>query len=432
MTDSPAEKRRRSRDGSSRKDTKKADLQRTEPRVALVAHVSKVFKLKVSPPVVAVSPGIILSDALKFDTYEKERPATKKRKHDTPNEIILRSSTHRTIDYTGVEDNPYLNHYVGIYDPESGDLEVIQAKNLTVRGNVRTYDFPDQASSDGKTMMSKRQELGEAFGTRKSKKAIQSMLENNLMGAGSGEKLAVGDRMIVDSIKKRSRNMATREELQAEVDQARPVPRGNYDAEEIQDVYIPAELIGPEVLNAIPIMDWQQKVRAQEELLVPSRFVASRVNRVAGNDNAVERLKVMRYLLWVIIFWASTTKGKERGTLSIGRRDKLRELLAPAPEIVIESIRRKFSDSGVMRKAHTDLLMTHCCVFASIIDNFEVNTWDLREDLKLEQKQITQYFLEIGARVKQSKGGDRMNYIAKLALPLQFPQVRQVRQAKRR
>ncbi len=275
-----------------------------------------------------------------------------------------------------------------------------------------------------------RTELGTAFGTKKSKKAILSVTENAVTSGVTNDNLGDANLAIMDTLKTTTKDMATREELQAVLDQARPVPRGHFDAEVIQDVYIPAEIIGAEVLNAIPVMDWQEKVKAQEAVQVPSRFVANRINRVASNENAVQRPKVMRYLLFVLIMWTTARPGKERGTKMIERRDKLRELLAPAPEVVIESIRRKFSDGGVMRKTHVDLLMTHLCVFAALIDNFEVNTLDLREDLKLEQKQLTQYFMEVGATVKQSKKGDKIDHIARLVLPLQFPKVRQP--AKRR
>jgi DNA-directed RNA polymerase I subunit RPA49 len=275
-----------------------------------------------------------------------------------------------------------------------------------------------------------KMDLGEAFGTKKAKKSIQAVAENAMLAARARGKLGDDDRALVDTIRDSSQHMATREELQAAVDMARPVPRGNFDATEIQDVYVPAEIIGAEVLNAIPVMDWQEQVRKLEPVEVPARFVAHRIVRVAGNEDDVQRLKLLRYLLWVIIFYSTTRQGKERGTKSIAKRDELREALAPAPEVVIENIRRKFSDSGVMRKAHVDLLMTHCCVFASIIDNFEVNTLDLREDLKLEQKQLDQYFLEVGGRMRKSKVGGNVNHIAKLALPLQFPKMRQP--AKRR
>jgi DNA-directed RNA polymerase I subunit RPA49 len=275
-----------------------------------------------------------------------------------------------------------------------------------------------------------RTELGEAFGTKKAKKAIRAVTENAITATGAAGKMANGDLALMDSIKGTTENMATRGQLEAMVEQARPVPRGNYDAEEIQNVYIPAQIIGAEVLNSIPVMDWQDKVKAQEAISVPSRFVANRISRVAHNENAVERLRVMRYLLLVITFWATTRQGKERGTRNIGKRDQLKIAMAGVPEMVVENIRRKFSDNGVMRKTQVDLLMTHCCVFASIIDNFEVNTLDLREDLKLEQKQLAQYFMEVGARMTQTKKGDKVDHIAKLALPLQFPKVRQARQRK--
>jgi len=282
----------------------------------------------------------------------------------------------------------------------------------------------DQDSDGVQTFAEQKMELGEAFGTKKAKKAIQAVAENAMLAARSRGKLDEDARALVHTIKDSSEHMATREELQAAVDMARPVPRGNFDAEDIQDVYVPREIIGAEVLNAIPILEWQEKAKKNEPLLVPSRFVANRINRVASNENAVERLKVLRYLLWTIVFYATTTQGKERGTRNIGKRDKLRQVMVGAPEIVIENIRRKFSDAGVMRKTHVDLLMTHCCAFACIVDNFEVNTLDLREDLKLEQKQINQYFMEIGARIKQKKTGDKLDTIAKLALPLQFPKMR--------
>ena len=409
----------------------------------------------------ALTPGISLPDSFPFNVYEKdEQPPAKRRKSGglpPPSEMALHSSAHRTIDYTARQEqwksvDTLLNHFLAVIDPKTGEVEVIQAKKMVVRGTVRSKQAPAEAMEvrAGKpvwlgslnvpdsgirltalqTHSEMRMELGETFGTKKSKKALQAVAENAMLAEKSRGKLGEDDRALVDTIKTSSQHMATREELQAALDMARPVPRGNFDATDIQDVYVPAEIIGAEVLNAIPVLDWQEKVNQLEAVEVPARFVANRIVRVAGNEDGVHRLKLLRYLLWVIIFWTTTKQGRERGTRSIARRDDLREALAPAPEVVIENIRRKFSDSGVMRKAHIDLLMTHCCVFASIIDNFEVNTLDLREDLKLEQKQLSQYFVEIGARMKQSKAGDKVNHIAKLAIPLQFPKMRQP--AKRR
>ncbi|KAJ3473961.1 hypothetical protein NLG97_g10054 [Lecanicillium saksenae] len=79
-----------------------------------------------------------------------------------------------------------------------------------------------------------------------------------------------------------------------------------------------------------------------------------------------------------------------------------------------------------MRKFHIDLLITHLCVFACIADNFEVDTQALREDLRIDDKTMNQYFREIGARVKpvSKKAQGVVTSIARLVLPLDFPKQR--------
>ena len=414
------------------------------------------------PP--GLTPGISLPDSFPFDIYDKdEEPTAKRRKgasQHQPSEMALHSSAHRTIDYSAREErwksvDTVLNHFLAIIDPKSGEVEIVQAKKMVVRGTVRSKQAPPEAMEVKKgkqvwltprpphrlrvlpnptltilqTHSEMRMELGEAFGTKKSKKALQAVAENAMLAESARGKLREDDRALVNTIKDSSQHMSTREELQAAMDYGRSVPRGNYDADEIQDVYVPSEIIGAEVLNSIPVLDWQETVEKLEAVQVPSRFVANRIVRLAGEES-VQKLKLLRYLLWLIILYTTASVGKERGTKMIARRDQLRELLAPAPEFVIENIRRKFSDSGVMRKAHIDLLLTHCCVFACILDDFELNTLDLREDLKIEQKRLNLYFSEIGARMKQSRAGDTVNHIAKLALPLVLPKMRRMQARK--
>ncbi|KAK4650682.1 DNA-directed RNA polymerase I subunit rpa49 [Podospora pseudocomata] len=425
MGDPSEKKRRRAED-----DTPKSKKKKSEGAgAAMEFSITKVHTPQVSPPVVAVTPGFLLRDKHAFDVYEKvPQQANKRRKSSgipQAPEMALHSSTHVSIDYTARETEQMLNHYLAIVDPKTKEIEIISAKKMMVRHKVRAQQEerkePGEESA-AQTNYERRTALGEEFGTRKAKKALKSVADNAIMA--STDNLGQAENTMLQNVKEVFAKSATKEELQAAVDQVRPVPKGNYNAEHIQDVYIPREIIGSEILNAVPVMDWQEAVRNNEAVNVPSRFVAHRIARVAANKEDKERLQVLRYLLWVIILWVTTGKGRERGTKTIAKRDKLRELLSPAPEVVIENIRRKFSDNGVMRKEHMELLMTHCCVFASIIDNFEVNMNDLREDLKLEQKQLAQYFMEVGARVKQSKAGGVMKHIAKLQLPLVFPRIR--------
>ena len=413
---------------------------------------------------IATTPGIQLPSNTAFEPYSLTSSETSS-KRPRKDELILKSSSHPKLDYTAREEGqssaePHLKHYLGLYDPKTGELELIEAKKMVVRATVREHDVPeeDPASSDVKpvgnlqnnalifvrhsisglwltwiqTMMDLRTNLGQTFGTKKAKKVIQDTVMNAISSpkkpgdTSSPATINNAAKAMLQSVGDITSTMASREQLQAVVDEAKPIPKVNLEAEEIEDAYDPKEIIGSDILNLIPVREWQEKAKHNEGIQVSSRFVASRVTSIALNHDATTRLRVLRYLYFLILFYLYSKPGKERGTRSIPPRDKLRTLLAPAPEAVIENIRRKFSDAGQMRKFHVHLLMTHCCVFASIVDNFEVDTQNLKDDLKLDQKMLNSYFHEIGGRVKpvNNKQENRTVHLARLALPLDFPKQR--------
>lgn len=114
-----------------------------------------------------------------------------------------------------------------------------------------------------------------------------------------------------------------------------------------------------------------------------------------------------------------------------------------------------------MTKWKVDNLVTHICALALIIDNFETDVNDIREDLGLDNKQfvshecvgetlhtnllyrITQYFHEIGCavtpptekdreRLRLSKADVPNHRIARLRIPLDFPKQRIIAQRRPR
>lgn len=280
-------------------------------------------------------------------------------------------------------------------------------------------------------MMDLRKDLGHAFGTKKAKKALAAITENaitpeqaNSDAGGNPQKLSSSSQALMESINDVTTGMASTEDLQAAADAAKPVPPGNFDAQEIQDVYTPEDLIGGEILNAIPIRDWQEHIKKKTNAQVPSKFTATRLMPVGEGPNPVHRLRTLRYMDFLIKFVKAARPGKERGVKRIPPRDKLKEILNPAPEPVVENIRRKFSTNGEMRKFHTELVYTYCCALAAILSNYSFDTSEIRYDLGLDEKQFGQYFREIGGKVKVSKEKGTHKQIAVLALPLEFPKVR--------
>lgn len=282
-------------------------------------------------------------------------------------------------------------------------------------------------------MMELRNDLGEAFGTKKARKAIAAITENAIApekaiidAGGNARNLDSSAKAMLDSIQESTRGMATREELQAAVDQAKPVPPGNFNATDIQDVYVPEHMIGADILASIPIKDWQDNAKKQVSLQLPFQFISANMYAIAEGPQPVQRLRVLRYLNYLIVFIKSTKAGRERGVLRVPPKDKLYEKMEGCPAPVVESIRRKFSANGDVRKFQKDLLMTYCCALAAILMNYEFETSALRQDLGLDERQFTLYWREIGGKIAVRAGevkGTKMQ-IAKLGLPLDFPQVR--------
>ncbi|KAF4460732.1 hypothetical protein FALBO_12486 [Fusarium albosuccineum] len=438
MASESTKKRKRSSD-SAAKPKKKVAINAPPSS----ASVSSVLRPKFCPPVIATAPGFEVPGNISFHSYAPNNASKSKPKQPKSageKEFLLHSTAHRSLDYTvkaeGLRGSkPPLNHFLGIYDPKTGKLQVVEAKKMTIRGTVRAKQASAAATGERdvtQTMMDLKTGLGQTFGTKKAKKAIKENVINAIAppkkAGDAPTKIDAAARATLNSVGEITSTMASREELQAVVDEAKPVPVANVDATEIQDVYDPKKIIGADILNMVPIREWQEKVRHKDSIQVPSRFVAARVNRIAGNDEGETRLRVLRYFFFVLLFYLHSKPGKVRGTRSIPPREKLKEFLAPAPDPVIENIRRKFSDRGEMRKFHMDLLMTHCCVFACIVDNFEVDTQNLRDDLKIDQKTMNGYFHEIGGRVKPVTNNESKTtvHVARLSLPLNFPKQRHI------
>ncbi|KAI2465908.1 RNA polymerase I associated factor, A49-like protein [Annulohypoxylon bovei var. microspora] len=443
MAEHKEKKRKRNEDGGQR-PKKKVATQTPQPQSSFV-KVSSVQTAKICPPVIATSPGLCLPGSMKFQAYTAPQSTSSKRskKSDSrTSNILLHSSSHGKLDYTAKEEGPggresHLKHYIGVFDPETGKLAIVEAKKMAVRGVVRSQKPPEDVAEKqaSKTMLELRNNLGEAFGTKKAKKALAAITENAIApeqaiadaGAGGNpQKLSSASQALMESINDVTIGMASKEDLQAQADSAKPIPPGNFDAKEIQDVYTPEGLIGGEILNAIPIRDWQEELKKGVNKTMTSSFIANRLVPVGEGPNSAHRLRALRYMDFLIKFIKSARPGKERGTRRIPPRDKLRELLNPAPEPVVESIRRKFSSNGEMRKFHVDLVHTYCCALASILSNYNFDTSRIRFDLGLDEKQFGQYFREIGGKAKIEKGGEKGTHIqmAVLALPLEFPKVR--------
>lgn len=290
-------------------------------------------------------------------------------------------------------------------------------------------------------MRALRNELGQTFGTKKAKKAIASLTENAISGPRDPNvkpKIDATAAAMLETMASTTADMASRAQLQMAADESKPRPKANLEATNIQEVYTVEELVGLEILKNVQVKEWQDAAKGNKNVETKSRYVANRLQRFASDPDNVQKTKLLRFLLALIDFYNVCKPA--RSARRVPDRSELREAMA-CQDSVIESIRRKFSTSSMMSKYQVDFLITHVCVIALMIENYEVDMFDLKDDLKLELKPMSQYFQEIGAKVgaapakevnlnKWSKAQAAQHRYARLRLPLEFPKVAFARKAR--
>jgi DNA-directed RNA polymerase I subunit RPA49 len=104
------------------------------------------------------TPGVAISSSIALKPYTKARrnaPQNPRPSGDiATKELLLHSSDHAKLDYTAREEeaggaDALLKHYVGVYDPNTGKLEVMEARKMVVRGSVRSQ----QATAEDRVSM---------------------------------------------------------------------------------------------------------------------------------------------------------------------------------------------------------------------------------------------------------------------------------------
>ena len=143
---------------------------------------------------------------------------------------------------------------------------------------------------------------------------------------------------IVRSMSRETCTIATREELQAAVDEAKPRPQANLQARTPADVYPIETLIGEDVFRDLKVKHWQDAAKIQ----TTSLYVGKRFMKVLGSGD-VKKLKVLRYML-LLIDWYKASKLGYHGVRKLQKRDEVRKAVGMDVEgWIIHAVNKKFA-----------------------------------------------------------------------------------------
>ncbi|EMD67803.1 hypothetical protein COCSADRAFT_82745 [Bipolaris sorokiniana ND90Pr] len=390
-------------------------------------------------PLLAVTPGLAVPSKISFTPYKR----TKVLQQGESTELLFQSSDHPRLDYIAQEERDgssesQLQDYVGVYDPATSKLQIVPVKRVVVRSTLRSEveemrQEQEALEAQNNTIMAKRAALAAEFGSKKSRKALEDRTLNAIKsGAGANE---VAEN-VLKQMSSSTSVMPTSQDLAAAVDSSKPRPIPNLAAEYPGDVYPISTVVGSELMTMLDVKDWVQASAAGQGVEVTSKYVARRIVKLAKNKQ-IQKLKVLRFILLCINFNAALIGAGGARPKKIPIKGKLEAAMGEdTPAGCVLAIRRKFAPEGSseMPRWNVDNLMTHIAAAALIVDDQAVDVNDLREDLKLENKEIKQYFAELGCKLtpptqtdltnlKLTKAESINHFVAKLKLPLTFPKV---------
>jgi DNA-directed RNA polymerase I subunit RPA49 len=382
---------------------------------------------------------------------------------------------------TGEDADSQLKHYIAIVDPERKTWQMVETRRVTLRGAVRSRKPEDDESDEElNTMRAQRTALTNTFGTKQSRKAVQSMQENaQLSNAPAGTVTESGAALISSLPAGVSSGLAKATDVQAEVQAAKPLPQPDLTAAHPADVYsletlVPGGISTLRQLNGVD--EWKQQVDSGLQVTTASRFVANRVVAVASADNATQ-LQVLRLIQMLLEFEHSLKKmgggkGAGPGSKRLPARTDLKRILSSTtgttskeqenessegelPDAVVDAVRRRFAPSGGWLSKH-DLTLLHTTICALSLhippqpakdggssslggnapNELATDPSDLRDDLRLDANTVQQYFRELGCRIDKPretefkkwniKGGKaeaQARRVARLRIPVEFPKV---------
>jgi DNA-directed RNA polymerase I subunit RPA49 len=196
--------------------------------------------------------------------------------------------------------------------------------------------------------------LGQAFGTKKSKKALAALVENSVRSSQRARtddgKVVLNEAAsaILETMQSVTGSMPSKEVLQQAADDQKPRPKMNLEATEPSQVFSLDDLIGDDIIKLLDTRSWHTEVKAGKAISVTSAYVASRVERVMNEGKALKESKKDKILRFYLTLheWHSAMEKHSRQGWQLPKRAAMQEKFQHVNERVLERIRHKFAPEG--------------------------------------------------------------------------------------
>ncbi|SCW03101.1 LAFE_0G02960g1_1 [Lachancea fermentati] len=371
------------------------------------------------------------------------------RNKSSPDKFKIHGENDR-IECDGVTDDISVNssqYVVGVYDPSKKSVQLFKAPVLATKvisKSKKNLAGPDIKQESARAAIM-RNALGEAFGTKKAKKAIADLERNRI----DSDKLVDAAIDIVDSVKTASKDLPTKEELQHSATQDRTTPVPNLDATDVEQIY--------PIHNIIPKNEWQlirvgsliKELDTEKRLeffpYAKSSYVSKKSPSLTQSSQ-IGKLQLLYYLSLLLGVYENRR---------VNNKAALLERLNSPPEALVDGILERFTVSRAGQFGRSkdraffvdpqreDKLLCYILAIILHLDNFIVEVSPLAQELGLKPSKLVNLFKNLGAIVKGAtvaqadafgipKSAASTYKIATLKVPFKLPETSRRARASRR
>ncbi|CCF58023.1 hypothetical protein KAFR_0D03750 [Kazachstania africana CBS 2517] len=384
--------------------------------------------------------GVRVPKDTKFDLYRKKA---------SKSDFILHGENER-LEYEGSTDGlskDGTQSVIGVFNKEKNSIELYRAPILVskvISKSTKRLAGPEIKNAEVRASVS-RNALGEAFGSKKAKKAIAD-LERNRIDSDKLTDVAID---IVDSVRTASKDLPTRKELDEAVSNDRPTPLANLEATDVEQIYPLENIIPKRELQFIRVGHILKETDNEKRLeffpFTSSKYISKKLVTLTQPSQMV-KLQLLYYLSLLLGVYENRR---------VNNKVKLLERINSPPETLIDGVLDRFTvarpgqfgrskdRSFFVNPQNEDKLLCYILTIVLHLDNFIVEISPLAQELGLKPSKIVSLFRTIGAIVKGAtvaqadafgipKSAANTYKIATLKVPFKLPEmVRRGRAARR-
>uniref|UniRef100_A0A060T7S5 ARAD1B22308p n=1 Tax=Blastobotrys adeninivorans TaxID=409370 RepID=A0A060T7S5_BLAAD len=346
-----------------------------------------------------------------------------------------------TFQYDGESERSMGSYAVASYNPDTNEVEIFPASVVKVESTVKAKNRQDlehrikQANVRNSEL---RTALGEAFGTKKAKKAISDM-ERNRIDASRLEDI---EGAIVDTVMTSTESLPTQEERAKAQSEERPIPPYNLETSQVDEVYPVEGIIPKHEMAAIRVGAIAKEPTVEKrQALLPhksSHYIAA---KLAGLEKGVgEQQEKLKLIYYASLLLAVYENRRQSNRLALAAK------LGNPPEVLVGGILDRFAvnkagqfgrskdRSFAIDPAHEHKMLCYFLALALRLDNYVLEVAPLANELSMKPSKLQELLKALGCSIKPATsaqaealnlpGGAAAGHkLATLSAPLRLPEV---------